>query len=54
MSGKKDGGDRWIENIKDGRAEVWVLSGDEKVYNAKPSSDLSIQKQLLIVSMKSL
>ncbi len=30
MSGKKDGGDRWIENIKDGRAEVWVLSGDEK------------------------
>lgn len=41
---EKDGGDRWIENIKDGRAEVWVLSGDEKVYNAKPSSDLSIQK----------
>ncbi|EEK44704.1 Pullulanase, type I [Bacillus cereus m1293] len=41
---EKDGGDRWIENIKDGRAEVWILSGDEKVYNAKPSSDLSIQK----------
>lgn len=36
--------DRWIENIKDGRAEVWILSGDEKVYNSKPSSDLSIQK----------
>ena len=30
---EKDGGDRWIENIKDGRAEVWILSGDEKVYN---------------------
>ncbi|MGN4738933.1 type I pullulanase [Bacillus cereus] len=41
---EKDGGDRWIENIKDGRAEVWILSGDEKVYNSKPSSDLSIQK----------
>ncbi|HDR7914367.1 TPA: type I pullulanase [Bacillus wiedmannii] len=41
---EKDGGDRWIENIKDGRAEVWVLSGDDKVYNSKPSSDLSIQK----------
>ena len=27
---EKDGGDRWIENIKDGRAEVWILSGDEK------------------------
>lgn len=23
---EKDGGDRWIENIKDGRAEVWILS----------------------------
>ncbi|QWH89211.1 type I pullulanase [Bacillus toyonensis] len=41
---EKDGGDRWIENIKDGRAEVWILSGDENVYNSKPSSDLSIQK----------
>lgn len=41
---EKDGGDRWIENIKDGRTEVWILSGDEKVYNSKPSSDLSIQK----------
>ncbi|PGV49629.1 type I pullulanase [Bacillus cereus] len=41
---EKDGSDRWIENIKDGRAEVWILSGDEKVYNSKPSSDLSIQK----------
>nr|WP_276561160.1 type I pullulanase [Bacillus paramycoides] len=41
---EKDGGDRWIENIKDGRAEVWVLSGDEKVYDSKPSSELSIQK----------
>ncbi|WP_259415612.1 type I pullulanase [Bacillus toyonensis] len=41
---EKDGGDRWIENIKDGRAEVWILSGDEKVYNSKPSSDLIIQK----------
>lgn len=41
---EKDGGDRWIENIKDGRAEVWILSGDEKVYDSKPSSDLSIQK----------
>ncbi|MDZ5609380.1 type I pullulanase [Bacillus pseudomycoides] len=41
---EKDGGDRWIENIKDGRAEVWVLSGDDKVYDSKPSSDLSIQK----------
>ncbi|MGE7632675.1 type I pullulanase [Bacillus paramycoides] len=41
---EKDGGDRWIENIKDGRAEVWVLSGDEKVYGSKPSSELSIQK----------
>ncbi|WP_142388403.1 type I pullulanase, partial [Bacillus thuringiensis] len=41
---EKDGGDRWIENIKGGRAEVWILSGDEKVYNSKPSSDLSIQK----------
>lgn len=41
---EKDGGDRWIENIKDGRAEVWILSGDEKVYNSKPSLDLSIQK----------
>ncbi|MBU4638952.1 type I pullulanase [Bacillus toyonensis] len=41
---EKDGGDRWIENIKDGRAEVWILSGDEKVYNSKPSSDLKIQK----------
>ncbi|MBX0355421.1 type I pullulanase [Bacillus toyonensis] len=41
---EKDGGDRWIENIKDGRAEVWILSGDEKVYNSKPSSDLAIQK----------
>ncbi|MED0963968.1 type I pullulanase [Bacillus paramycoides] len=41
---EKDGGDRWIENIKDGRAEVWVLSGDEKVYDSKPSSELSIPK----------
>lgn len=41
---EKDGGDRWIENIKDGRAEVWILSGDEKVYNSKPSSNLTIQK----------
>ncbi|MES1048986.1 hypothetical protein FOA24_05830 [Bacillus thuringiensis] len=41
---EKDGGDRWIENIKDGLAEVWVLSGDEKVYNSKPSSERSIQK----------
>ncbi|WP_327799947.1 type I pullulanase [Bacillus mobilis] len=41
---EKDGGDRWIENIKDDRAEVWILSGDDKVYNSKPSSDLSIQK----------
>lgn len=41
---EKDGGDRWIENIKDGRAEVWILSGDDKVYTSKPSSDLSIQK----------
>ncbi|MGY2613605.1 type I pullulanase [Bacillus pretiosus] len=41
---EKDGGDRWIENIKDGRAEVWILSGDDKVYISKPSSDLSIQK----------
>ncbi|WP_414835470.1 type I pullulanase [Bacillus sp. Ba 3] len=41
---EKDGGDRWIENIKDGRAEVWILSGDDKVYNSKPSADLSIQK----------
>ncbi|MBY7126162.1 MULTISPECIES: type I pullulanase [Bacillus] len=41
---EKDGGDRWIENIKDGRAEVWILSGDEKVYSSKPSSDLTIQK----------
>ncbi|EJR54780.1 pullulanase, type I [Bacillus cereus VD107] len=41
---EKDSGDRWIENIKDGRAEVWVLSGDEKVYDSKPSSELSIQK----------
>ncbi len=31
---EKDGSDRWIENIKDGRAEVWILSGDEKVYNS--------------------
>lgn len=41
---EKDGGDRWIENIKDGRAEVWILSGDDKVYNSKPSAELSIQK----------
>ncbi|PHF36223.1 type I pullulanase [Bacillus pseudomycoides] len=41
---EKDGGDRWIENIKDGRAEVWVLSGDDKVYDSKPSSEFSIQK----------
>lgn len=41
---EKDGGDRWIENIKDGRAEVWVLSGDDKLYDSKPSSELSIQK----------
>ncbi|PDZ45522.1 type I pullulanase [Bacillus wiedmannii] len=41
---EKDGGDRWIENIKDGRAEVWILSGDDKVYTSKPSLDLSIQK----------
>ncbi|AZJ20831.1 MULTISPECIES: type I pullulanase [Bacillus] len=41
---EKDGGDRWIENIKDGRAEVWILSGDDKVYTSKPSSNLSIQK----------
>lgn len=41
---EKDGGDHWVENIRDGRAEVWILSGDEKVYNSKPSSDLSIQK----------
>ncbi|WP_459502389.1 type I pullulanase [Bacillus sp. C1] len=41
---EKDGGDRWIENIKDDRAEVWVLSGDDKVYDSKPSSELSIQK----------
>ncbi|MEI4621526.1 type I pullulanase [Bacillus pfraonensis] len=41
---EKDGEDRWIENIKDGRAEVWVLSGDDKVYDSKPSSELSIQK----------
>ncbi|KLA31945.1 type I pullulanase [Bacillus cereus] len=41
---EKDGGDRWIENIKDGHTEVWILSGDDKVYNSKPSSDLSIQK----------
>ncbi|PEF32919.1 type I pullulanase [Bacillus wiedmannii] len=41
---EKDGGDRWIENVKNGRAEVWILSGDDKVYNSKPSSDLSIQK----------
>lgn len=41
---EKDGGNRWIENIKDGRAEVWILSGDDKVYNSKPSADLSIQK----------
>ncbi|EEM16288.1 Pullulanase, type I [Bacillus pseudomycoides DSM 12442] len=41
---EKDGGDRWIENIKDGRAEVWVLSGDDKVYDSKPSFELSIQK----------
>ncbi|PFD99993.1 type I pullulanase [Bacillus cereus] len=41
---EKDGGDRWIENIKDGRAEVWVLSGDDKVYDSKPSSELAIQK----------
>lgn len=41
---EKDGGDRWIENIKDGRAEVWVISGDDKVYYSKPSSELSIQK----------
>ncbi|MEH7187702.1 type I pullulanase [Bacillus toyonensis] len=44
---EKDGGDRWIENIKDGRAEVWILSGDEKVYNSKPSSDLTIQKAII-------
>ena len=41
---EKDGGDHWVENIRDGRAEVWILSGDEKVYASKPSSDLSIQK----------
>ncbi|RAN78442.1 type I pullulanase [Bacillus sp. SRB_331] len=41
---EKDGSDHWVENIRDGRAEVWILSGDEKVYNSKPSSDLSIQK----------
>lgn len=41
---EKDGGDHWVENIRDGRAEVWILSGDEKVYDSKPSSDLSIQK----------
>ncbi|MGG0459527.1 type I pullulanase [Bacillus mycoides] len=41
---EKDGGDHWVENIRDGRAEVWILSGDEKVYDSKPSSALSIQK----------
>lgn len=38
----KDGGDRWIENIKGGRAEVWVLSGDDKVYYSQPALEPTI------------
>jgi len=41
---EKDGGDRWIENIKDGRAEVWVLSGDDTIYYSKPSLQPYIKK----------
>ena len=48
----KDGGDRWIENIKDGRAEVWILSGDEKYITLSLHRISQFKKQLLIVSMK--
>ena len=43
-SWEKDGGDRWIEGIKDGKAEVWIISGDEEVYYSEPSSEPRILK----------
>ena len=48
----KDGSDRWIENIKDGRAEVWILSGDEKYIILSRHRIYQFKKHLLIVSMK--
>ncbi|KMY43933.1 pullulanase [Bacillus sp. FJAT-27916] len=41
---EKDGGDRWIEGIEDGKAEVWVMSGDDKVYYSEPSNEPVIKK----------
>ena len=43
-SWEKDGGDRWIEGIEDGKAEVWVISGDDEVYYEEPSSEPRIKK----------
>ena len=41
---EKDGGDRWIEQIEDGKAEVWVMSGDDEVYYSEPSKEPAIKK----------
>lgn len=41
---EKDGGDRWIEGIEDGKAEVWVMSGDDEVYYSEPSNEPVIKK----------
>lgn len=41
---EKDGGDRWIEQFEDGKAEVWVMSGDEEVYYSEPSNEPAIKK----------
>ncbi|WP_257958580.1 type I pullulanase [Bacillus sp. V3-13] len=35
-SWEKDGGDRFIEGIWDGNDEVWIKSGDDKVYTTNP------------------
>lgn len=43
-SWEKDGGDRWVEGIKDGKSEVWVISGDDEVYYSEPNSEPSIKK----------
>ncbi|WP_409294836.1 type I pullulanase [Peribacillus sp. SCS-26] len=39
-SWEKDGGDRFI-NIKDGAAEVWVISGEDNVYTEEPKADVT-------------
>ncbi|WP_455675634.1 type I pullulanase [Pradoshia sp.] len=44
---EKDGGDRWIEGIQDGKAEVWVMSGDDEVYYSEPSNEPAIKKALM-------